>query len=136
MRHNSFRNHSADCRQIALQSGFAPERNSFVRRLTMTLSLKTTAIGALTALALSAASATPAAAWCNGWGCGGGGWGGPGPAVAAGVLGGMALGAAAAGAAQGPYYGGPGYGGCWVERRPVYDAYGNYIGRRRVRVCE
>ncbi len=96
----------------------------------MTISLKTTAIGALTALAMSTALATPASAWCNGWGCGG--WG-PGPAVAVGVLGGMALGAAAAGAANGPYYGpGP---GCWMELRPVYDAYGNFLGRRRVRIC-
>ena len=100
----------------------------------MAISLKSTAIAAVAALSLSAAFATPASAWCNGWGCGGGY--NAGPAVAAGVLGGMALGAAAAGAAQGPYYGGPGYGGCWVERRPVYDAYGNYIGRRRMRVCQ
>jgi hypothetical protein len=49
----------------------------------------------------------------------------------------MALGAAAAGAAQGPVYAAPGYGGgCWVERRPIYDDWGNYVGRRRVRVCE
>ncbi len=24
----------------------------------------------------------------------------------------------------------------WIERRPVYDSWGNYIGRRRIRVCE
>ena len=58
------------------------------------------------------------------------------PAVAAGVIGGLALGAAAASAAQGPGYGPGPYGGCWVERRPVYDDDGNYLGRRRVRVCE
>jgi len=46
------------------------------------------------------------------------------------------VGAAAANAANGPYYG-PGPGpACWVEVRPVYDAYGNFIGRRRVRVCQ
>jgi hypothetical protein len=106
----------------------------------MTLSFRKLAIGAVAALSLSAAAATPAAAWCNGWGCGGG-WGGgynAGPAVAAGVLGGMALGAAAASAAQPRYYApAPVYGGdCWIERRPVYDNWGNYIGRRRIRVCE
>jgi hypothetical protein len=42
------------------------------------------------------------------------------------------LGAAAAGP-------GPGYvedaPDCWMERRPVYDDDGNFVGRRRVRVC-
>lgn len=102
---------------------------------TMNRSWKKIAVGALSALALSAAFATPASAWCNGWGCGGGGYN-AGPAVAAGVLGGLALGAVAAGAAQGPYYGPGPVEGCWVERRPVYDDYGNYLGRRRVRVCQ
>jgi len=101
----------------------------------MTISAKKIAIAALAAASLSAVFTTPASAWCNGWGCGGGY--NAGPAVAAGVLGGMALGAAAAGAAQGPYYGAPAYGGgCWFERRPVYDSWGNYIGRRRIQVCE
>ena len=36
---------------------------------------------------------------------------------------------------NGPYYG-PGPGGdCWLERRPIFDEYGNRVGRRRVRVC-
>jgi hypothetical protein len=102
----------------------------------MTISLKQTAIAAVAALSLGSAFSTPAAAWCNGWGCGGG-WGPAPGAVAAGVIGGMALGAAAASAANAPYAApAPAYGGCWLERRPVYDAYGNYIGRRRVQVCE
>jgi hypothetical protein len=135
MRHNPFRNHSAGCAQFGFNRLLRREATFFVRRANMTISLKSTAIAALAALSVSAAFATPAAAWCNGWGCGGGY--NAGPAVAAGVLGGMALGAAAAGAAQGPVYAAPGYGGgCWVERRPVYDDWGNYIGRRRVRVCE
>ena len=54
--------------------------------------------------------------------------------------------AAAASAASGPYYGGYGYGapvyggygygGCYIARQPVHDAWGNYLGTRRVRVCE
>lgn len=100
----------------------------------MTISLKSTAIGALAALTLGLAAATPASAQYYYY-RGGGGWN-AGPAVAAGVLGGMALGAAAASAAHGPYYYGPSYGGCWIERRPMYDDWGNYIGRRRIRVCE
>ncbi|WP_298427394.1 hypothetical protein [Rhodoblastus sp.] len=102
----------------------------------MAVPFKKIAFGAIAALSLSASLSTPASAWCGGWGCGGYN---AGPAVAAGVLGGMALGAAAASAAQPGYYYGPGpaYGGdCWIERRPVYDSWGNYIGRRRIRVCE
>ncbi len=95
----------------------------------MNVSWKKVTVGALAALTLGLSLATPASAQYYR----GGGWG-PGPAVAAGVIGGMALGAAAAGAANGPYYGpGP---ACWVERRPVYDEYGNFIGRRRMRVCQ
>jgi hypothetical protein len=104
------------------------------------------ALGAMAAMTLALAVATPASAqyyrgygggWHGGYGggwhggYGGGGWG-AGPAVAAGVLGGLALGAVAAGAARGPYYGG---GECWIERRPVYDEYGDFLGRRRMRVC-
>ncbi len=58
------------------------------------------------------------------------------PGVAAGVLGGLALGTAAANANREPYYAlAPDYDDCWVERRPVYDEDGDFIGRRRVRVC-
>jgi hypothetical protein len=107
----------------------------------MNTSWKKLTLGALAALTLGLSVATPASAqyyrgggWGGGWG--GGGWAGP--AVAAGVLGGVALGAAAANAANGPYYGpGPGPGpACWVERRPVYDEYGNFIGRRNVKLCQ
>ena len=60
--------------------------------------------------------------WNNGW------WG---PAVAAGVLTGAAI-------ASYPYWGGGygyGYGGgCW-QYRPIYDAYGNYLGQQSVNVC-
>lgn len=52
-----------------------------------------------------------------------------GGAVAAGVVGALALGALAASAAPRPYY------GCGVERRPVYNAWGDVVGFRRVRVC-
>ncbi|HUO53339.1 MAG TPA: hypothetical protein VMU18_01260 [Rhodoblastus sp.] len=100
----------------------------------MSVPVKKIAIGAVMALSLSAAYATPAAAWCNGWGCGGGG--NAGAAAAAGLIGGMALGAAAANAAQPHYYYGAPAAECWFERRPVYDSWGNYIGRRRIRVCE
>jgi len=99
----------------------------------MAFPFKKTAVAAVAAVSLGSAFTTPASAWCNGWGCGGGV---PAGAVAAGVIGGMALGAAAASAAR-PAYAAPVYdGGCWMERRPVYDAYGNYMGRRRVQVCE
>lgn len=108
----------------------------------MTISAKKIAMGAMVALSLGVASTTPAAAWCNGWGCGGGGWGGgggmnPGAAAALGALGGVAVGAAIANSARPPaYYEAPPPAECWLERRPVYDSWGNYLGRRRVRVCE
>ncbi len=60
--------------------------------------------------------------WRGGYGGYGGWWG---PAVVAGL---------AAGAIAGGYYG-YGYGnGCWIYQ-PVYDGYGNYIGRQLVNVC-
>lgn len=91
----------------------------------MKFSIRKSLLGGLAAAALVTAAATPASAYCPG--C----WVGPG--IAAGVIGGMALGAAAAANGPGPYYEGPGE--CWMERRPIYDEYGNFIGRRRVRVC-
>ena len=59
-------------------------------------------------------------------------------AAAVGIIGGVigAMGAAAA-ADAGPVYGPvPVYGGCYWVRRPVYDDWGNYLGRRRMRVCD
>ena len=76
---------------------------------------------------------------------------GNGGAVAAGVIGGLAAGAIVGSAVtnQGYYNGGPAYaapvygpppgpygGGCYLQRQPMYDAYGNVVGSRRVRVCE
>jgi hypothetical protein len=129
----------------------------------MSASLKRTVVGSLAALAIgvSAMGVTspafaqmyhpPAAAphaggghWHGGggggghWHGGGGGhWhgGGWGPAaVGLGVLG-LAAGAAIA-AQPGPDYDGPDPGddGCQAYR-PVYDAYGNFMGRRLVNVC-
>lgn len=75
---------------------------------------------------------------------GGGGWGGgrrgfdPGAAAAVGIIGGVlgAMGAAAA-ADSGYYYPAPApvYGGCYWARQPMYDDWGNYLGRRRVQIC-
>jgi hypothetical protein len=82
--------------------------------------VKKTVVGDLAALTLSAAviGATPASA---------GGWhhhhyGFWGPGVALGVLG-LAAGAMAASEYE-----------C-VRYQPIYDAYGNYVGRRAVNVC-
>ncbi|MBG0799711.1 hypothetical protein IYX23_18750 [Methylocystis sp. L43] len=67
-----------------------------------------------------------------------------GPAIAAGI-GGFALGAITGGALanSGPpvvYAPAPVYVApppvCWVERRPVFDEYGEVIGSRPRRVCE
>ncbi|MBL8590175.1 MAG: hypothetical protein JNK46_16700 [Methylobacteriaceae bacterium] len=54
-----------------------------------------------------------------------------GGAVAAGVIGALAIGAIAASAAPRPYY----VYGCHIERRPVYNAWGDVVGFRRIRVC-
>ncbi|NUJ78493.1 hypothetical protein HUN39_00300 [Methylocystis sp. FS] len=67
-----------------------------------------------------------------------------GPAIAAGI-GGFALGAITGGALAGSappvvYAPAPVYVApppvCWVERRPVFDEYGEVIGSRPRRVCE
>lgn len=47
-------------------------------------------------------------------------------AVGLGILGAAAIAAGAANAEPRE---------CWVERRPVYDRWGNYIGDRNTRVC-
>jgi hypothetical protein len=88
----------------------------------MRASLKKTVAGSLAALVLAlgvTAAATPASAW----GYRHGGYWGPG--IGLGVAG-LAVGAIIA--SQTPYY------GC-TRWRPIYDAYGNYIGRRPVNVC-
>jgi hypothetical protein len=94
------------------------------------------------------ATATPAAAqgwYGHGWHCAswyGGGWGwGPsywgggwgwGAPVAAGVISGLAAGALAGTAyAYGTGY----YGRCYVQNRPTYDDWGNFVGYVHVQVC-
>jgi hypothetical protein len=79
--------------------------------------------------ALVIATATPALAgnWNHHWN-------GP---VAAGIVGGLALGAIASGAyVDAPYDDAPVYQSCYFARRPAYDFSGNFVGYRRVRVCE
>ena len=60
---------------------------------------------------------------------------GAGFAAGAGRAGGGAGSMGAAAAADGAGYAAPVYGGCYWVRQPVYDDWGNYLGRRRVRVC-
>jgi uncharacterized membrane protein HdeD (DUF308 family) len=82
----------------------------------MSASLKKTIAAALAALTLglSVASPTPASAhyWRHGWG----------PGIAFGVLG-LAAGAIVASQYECTRY------------RPVYDAYGRYVGQQPVNVC-
>jgi hypothetical protein len=90
-------------------------------------------VAALTFGLAVAETSTPAMAFRGGYHGGRGwGWGGLGAGLAVG-----ALAAGAYGYGYGypyyPYYG-FGYGGCW-QRRPVYDAYGNFRGYRPVPVC-
>jgi hypothetical protein len=68
-------------------------------------------------------------AWHGGGNWHGGGWRGNGWGGAGWGIAGLAAGAAILGAEDG-YYG----GGCW-QSRPVYDAYGRYLGNRNVAVC-
>ena len=108
----------------------------------MTSITKTTLTGAVAALSIGAAvvaSTAPAEARYGRNGA---------------FIGGLAAGAIGAGiiansyrpAYAAPVYGYGAYGGygaapayyghsCWVQRRPVYDAWGNFAGHRRVRVC-
>ncbi len=86
----------------------------------------TASLVAVTLAATLASTATPASARGGGL-------------VAAGIIGGLALGALAAGAANAsPGYYAPQrvYGGeCWMERRAVYNRFGDVVGYRRIRVC-
>jgi hypothetical protein len=74
--------------------------------------------------------------WHGGyWGGGGYGWG---PGVGLDIAGGLAAGAII-GSAYPYYYNGYGYGygygeGC-LAYQPIYDQFGNYIGRRAVNAC-
>ena len=102
-----------------------------------------TITGLITAASLSAmlvATATPASAeyyhrrgssWHNGG------------AIAAGVIGALAIGALASrnynSYQPAPVYGAPAYYDgpvCHLERQATYDAWGNFVGNGRVRVCE
>ena len=115
----------------------------------MRLNLKKSIAVAVTALTLTAgvaatsqsAFAGPGQVWHHGGYYGGhwrGGWWGP--AIGLGLLGGLVAGAAIA---NGPGYA-PGYapgprpydgGQCW-QPRPIYDAWGRYIGTQPVNVCQ
>lgn len=102
--------------------------------------LKRSIIGSLAALAVAASTigaVSPAAAdYYHGGYRHGGGWhhgGFWGPAVGLGIAG-LAAGAIVASQAPYGYYGYGPYDGC-AAWRPVYDAYGNYVGRRVVNVC-
>ncbi len=102
----------------------------------------TAAVTALSLAGMVAVTTTEASAGWRGRHHHRGGWGGP---VAAGVIGALALGAFAAAAAprrqhyapEG-YYPVAGYGHpqCYVEKQPAYDAWGQFAGYQRVRVCQ
>lgn len=88
----------------------------------------TGAIGAIVLAGAMAASAAPAEARSRGaaWFAGG---------LAAGIVGSAIV-------ANSHAYAHPAYGygvayapSCWRETRPVYDRFGNFIGHRRIRVC-
>jgi hypothetical protein len=66
-----------------------------------------------------------------GWGSG---WAGP---AAVGVIGGLAAGAIIANSYAPPVAYGPAdaYPACALERQPLYDRFGGFVGYRRVRVC-
>ena len=88
----------------------------------------TGAIGAIALAGAMAASAAPAEARSGrgAWIAGG---------LAAGLVGGALVASSRAHAY--PVYG---YGyeyapTCWREARPIYDRFGNYVGQRRIRVC-
>ncbi|MDR3408359.1 MAG: hypothetical protein P4L68_07670 [Methylovirgula sp.] len=87
---------------------------------------KITIAGSAVALVVASLAGSVTSASAHGWGYGGWGWG----------WGGFGLGAAtglaiAATAAQPAY----GYDGCYLARQAVYDPYGNFVGYRRVQVC-
>jgi hypothetical protein len=79
-------------------------------------------VGVALATVGTTVAATSAPASARGFGFG---WG----------VAGVATGLAVAAAATPYYYGGYGYG-CYLARQPIYDDYGNYLGSRRIRVCD
>jgi hypothetical protein len=86
----------------------------------------------LAALSLASVLAAASPASAGGWNHH---WNGP---LAAGVVGGLALGAIAGAGypSAAYYYDPPVYEGCYIARRPAYDGWGEFVGYRRVRVCE
>lgn len=86
----------------------------------MRIVTKMTAMAAVAALFAGLSVTTPARADCDGCGAG----------IAAGIIGGAMLGAAIANSDHPRYY-----RHCWIEHRAIYDEDGDYLGRRRVRVC-
>ncbi|MGP8233526.1 MAG: hypothetical protein ACLQL2_12825 [Methylovirgula sp.] len=79
--------------------------------------------GSAVALVGASLAGSTISASAHGWGYGGWGWGGFGLGAATG----LAIAATAA-----PAYD---YSGCYFARQPVYDPYGNFVGYRRVQVC-
>jgi hypothetical protein len=85
-------------------------------------------VAGATLIAANLASPASAAGWKGGHHHGGYGGG----AAAAGVLGVLALGAIAASAAAASAE----PTNCVIEKRPAYNAYGNFVGYKKIRVCD
>jgi hypothetical protein len=114
-------------------------RLNFKKSIAVTVAALTLTVG-LAATSQSAFAGPPGPIWHHPGYYGGhyrGGWWGP--AIGLGIVGGLVAGAAIAN--SGPYYGpgpgpGPYYGNqCW-QPRPMYDAWGRYIGTQPVNVCQ
>lgn len=86
------------------------------------------AIGAIVLAGAMAASAAPAEARSRGgaWFAGG---------LAAGIVGSALVANSYAHAYPAYGYGVVHAPSCWRETRPVYDRFGNFVGHRRIRVC-
>lgn len=87
---------------------------------TLTKKIATASIAALTLGVSIAASSAPAEAR---WGRN------------AAFFGGAAAGLVGAAIIANRAYAAPVYGGCWIEKRAVYNAWGDFAGYRRIRVC-
>jgi hypothetical protein len=91
----------------------------------MRIGFKEISFAAVAALAIAVTMGSAQAQhWHRGYG---GGWG-PG----AGFVGGLAVGSAIG---AGPYYRSYAYGDCYIQRRVVFNRFGERI-IRRVRICE